>query len=275
MNESSIRLGTQGWSYKDWIGPFYPPGTAASNYLAFYSQIFDTVELDATFYGPPRAETVRLWHSATPNHFLFAAKMPGAITHERRLVGVEAELVEFLMAISELGPKLGPVLIQLPPSFTTEEAPSLEKFVDILPDDFRYAVEFRNRSWLNPRTLELLSRHGIAWTNIDLHYMPVSLQATTDFTYVRWLGNRRDVQSLNRIQIDRSKEIEHWAGELERIAARVQRIYGYINNHYAGHSPESVRQLRRQMGLPVPALPVAPEQGILLTAPDCLGRTDV
>ncbi|HEV3309221.1 MAG TPA: DUF72 domain-containing protein, partial [Chloroflexota bacterium] len=180
-------LGTQGWAYKDWVGGFYPPGTPASRYLEFYSRVFDTVELDTTFYGPPRAETVRSWFDSTPDDFVFAAKMPGIITHERRLVGTEADLVEFLDAVSLLGSKLGPLLVQLPPSFTFEEMSSLSKFLAILPEEFSYAVELRHESWLHPDTAKLLAEHHVAWTIIDLHYMPKTVHLTCDFTYVRWL----------------------------------------------------------------------------------------
>src|ERR1019366_6104721 len=106
---AELRLGCQGWHYKDWVGGFYPPGTPPSAYLAFYARIFDTVELDTTFYGPPRRETVRLWDEMTPDGFQFAAKMPKAITHDKRLAEAEADLVEFLTAMQGLGSTLGPI----------------------------------------------------------------------------------------------------------------------------------------------------------------------
>jgi uncharacterized protein YecE (DUF72 family) len=252
LEHGAVRLGTQGWAYKDWVGVFYPPGTHPAEYLRFYSRVFDTVEIDTTFYGPPRPETARSWFDVTPDNFVFTAKMPQSITHDRRLQGAEAELVEFLTAMSLLGPKLGPILVQLPPSFTVEERPALTRFFEILPDEFEYAVEFRHKSWLQPRTAELLTERGIAWTNIDLHYMPRTVEITAPFTYIRWLGNRRDVKRLDRIVVDRGDDLDHWAGELDRISRRLQRIYGYMNNHYAGHSPASLRDLRTKMNLEAP-----------------------
>ncbi len=246
---SPIRLGTQGWSYKDWIGVFYPEGTPGSRFLQFYSRVFDVVELDTTFYGPPRPETVMRWKDETPDDFQFAAKMPGAITHDRRLVDVEADLLEFLEAMLVFGPKLGPILIQLPPSLDASNFSLVEEFLKILPTEFRYAIEFRHRSWDTVRTQTLLEEHKLAWTVIDLHYMPKKVRITTDFTYLRWLGNRRDVKTLDRIQIDRGEEIREWAAKLEEIAQNTQRIYGFMNNHYAGHSPASVRQLKAALNM--------------------------
>ena len=247
VNSSSLRLGTQGFAYKDWLGVFYPDPTPTSEYLSFYSRVFDTVELDTTFYGPPRPETLRAWRDSTPVGFIFTAKMPKVITHEWRLVKAEHDLVDFLTVMQ----LLGPILIQLPPSFTAEERPALARFLEILPEEFRYAVELRHRSWLEPSTAELLARHNVAWTIVDLVSMPIEVCLTTDFTYVRWLGNRSDVKHLNRTVVDRTADYDAWAQRLDTIAQRLQRIYGYVNNHYSGHSPASVNEIKRRARQPV------------------------
>ncbi len=245
-----ICLGTQGWFYKDWVGPFYPPRTQPSEYLSLYSRVFQAVELDTTFYGPPRPETVCAWRDSTPDGFVFAAKMPKLITHDKRLVDTDADLVEFLTALQLLGPKLGPILVQLPPSLATSARADLERFVRDLPTDFRYAVEFRHPSWASAETFDFLREHRLAWTIVDLEGLPSEPAVTTDFTYVRWLGHRPDVKRLNRIQIDRSADLQDWARQLDRIARHVQRIYGFMNNHYAGHSPASLRDLQECLGIP-------------------------
>jgi uncharacterized protein YecE (DUF72 family) len=245
-----IYLGTQGWSYKDWVGSFYPPGTRDGEFLARYAEIFDAVELDTTFYGSPLPARVDKWRESTPEGFQFTAKMPRTITHDRHLVDAEDDLSEFLSSIGRLGDKLGAVLIQLPPDFKADERPALEFFLKLLPHDIHFAAEFRHRSWLNDDTYELLRRSNVAWTMIDLRYMPIVHEVTASFTYVRWLGDRRQIQRVHETQIDRTEQLTSWAEKLDQVARRVERMYGFVNNHYSGHSPEDVRFLRRQLGLP-------------------------
>jgi uncharacterized protein YecE (DUF72 family) len=246
----NVYLGTQGWSYKDWVGSFYPPGTKAADYLPYYAQVFDAVELDTTFYGIPTPERVAGWSRATPGGFQFTAKTPRSITHDRRLVDAGGEFEEFVGAVERLGEKLGAILIQLPPDFTVAERPALEAFLERLPAGFRFAAEFRHRSWLTEETYDLLRAHGVAWTMIDLRYMPITIQTTADFAYVRWLGDHRAVIRVHETIRDRSAELTTWAIELEGVARRVERVYGFVNNHYSGHSPADVRRLRRALGLP-------------------------
>jgi len=259
-----IYLGTQGWSYKDWVGSFYPQGTQPRDYLHYYASVFPAVELDSTFYGTPRPEMVHAWDAATPDTFQFTAKVPRAITHDRRLVGAEDEMREFLATIQRLGSKLGAILIQLPPDFTADERPALEDFLASLPADYRFAAEFRHRSWLNEESFDLLRRHKVAWTIIDLWYMPRHVEITADFTYIRWLGRRRDIERMDAVQIDRRPQLDAWADKLDEIAKRVQRVYGFANNHYSGHSPADVRYLRERLGLPAPLPKSEHEQGTLL-----------
>ena len=247
---AEIRLGTQGWSYPDWVGTFYPPQSKPTDYLQFYSQVFDTVELDTTFYSTPRAETVRSWAETTPDGFLFAAKMPQSITHEKHLANSESELAEFVDTMRLLGPKLGAILIQCPPQFQFEELPALQAFLPLLPRDVSFAIEFRHRSWLRDDVLDLLRQYNVAWCVIDLYYMPRVPNITADFTYMRWLGDRRQLSVFDRVQIDRSEQMQKWAGVVQEIAPRVRRIMGFYNNHYAGHSPASVAQMKSLLGLP-------------------------
>src|SRR5690242_6822331 len=119
---AEILLGTQGWSYPDWIGTFYPPGTRAADFLKLYSQTFPTVELDSTFYGAPRPSQVDAWPRRTPPGFKLAAKLPQTITHEKRLENVRDELFSFLDAITRLAERLGPILAQCPPDLRAGDA---------------------------------------------------------------------------------------------------------------------------------------------------------
>lgn len=252
---AEIRLGAQSWSYPDWVGPFYPAGARQGDFLRHYARVFDTVELDSTFYGTPRPSQVQSWAANTPPDFVFSAKLPRTITHERRLVDCAEELARFLDVIGQLGP----LLIQLPPDFRSEERPALEDFLALLPADHRFAAEFRHRSWLSPETYALLADHGVAWAIVDLPYLPRTPSITAPFTYLRWLGDWGKLTRFDAVQIDRDARDDEWADVLRDLSGRVDQIYGYFNNYYAGHAPASVRAMHQRLGLPVRE-PPPPEQ---------------
>lgn len=247
---AEMRLGTQGWSYSDWVGAFYPPETKPAGYLPFYSQVFDCVELDTTFYATPRPDLVRSWAANTPDDFRFTAKLPQIITHGKHLANCAGELDGFVAAMRLLGPKLGALLIQCPPDLHYEELPALQAFLPLLPGDVSFAIEFRHRSWLRDDVVDLLRQYNVAWCVIDLYYMPRLPYITADFSYMRWLGDRRQISQFDHIQIDRSEQMARWAGVMQELARSTQRIYGFYNNHYAGHSPASVNQMKALLGLP-------------------------
>ncbi len=253
----SIRLGTQGWNYGSWVGPFYPDGTKTADFLSTYARGFNTVEVDSTFYAIPSVRIVRGWASRVDADFQFALKLPQQITHEHRLRGC-ADLAErFFTVARELGPKLGPVLIQLGPEFGPSELPAVAAFLPTLPRDIRFAIEFRQRGWIHEGLLALLTEHGVALTLVDGRWIPrrtmllLADRPTSDFAYVRWMGQNRDIVDFSRIQVDRTREVEAWARALPALAQRVRTVYGYVNNHFAGHSPWSVRMLQHDLGLPV------------------------
>jgi uncharacterized protein YecE (DUF72 family) len=253
----SIRLGTQGWNYDAWVGPFYPAGTRAVDYLTTYGQAFDTVEVDSTFYAIPSAKTVRGWGSRVGAAFEFALKLPQEITHEARLRGTEDACKRFFDVARELGPKLGPILIQLGPDFTPVELPALAAFLPTLPRDLRFALEFRHRGWIHEGVIALLAAHSVALALIDARWIPrrtmllLADRPTASFAYLRWMGPNRDLVDYSRIQVDRTKELESWARILPDLSRKVHNMYGYVNNHFAGHSPSSVRMLQEMLGLPV------------------------
>ena len=250
-----IRIGTQGWNYDAWVGPFYPLGTRAADYLTIYSRAFDTVEVDSTFYAIPPVKTVRGWYDRTPHGFTFALKLPQEITHERRLRDVDDIAQQFYDRARELGEKLGPVLIQLGPDFGPVELPALANLLPTLPRDIKFSVEFRHRGWIQDGVLALLAEHGVGLTLSDARWIPrkqmLSLAArpTANFLYVRWMGANRDVVDYSRIQIDRTQELEQWTGVLWPLALKGVQVYGYVNNHFAGHSPQSARELQRGLRL--------------------------
>lgn len=253
----SILIGTQGWNYPAWVGPFYPPGTRTSEYLPTYARAFRGVEVDSSFYAVPDARTVRAWGERTPPDFTFALKMPKEVTHERRLSDADDLVREFLGRARELRSKLGPILLQMGPNFAPDELPALAQFLPILPDDLRFAIELRRKEWMGPEVLphllELLARHGISLALSDGKWIPRQTMleladcATADFLYVRWLGPDRDITDYSRVQFDRSEEIGAWADVLKNVA-NTKEIFGFFNNHFAGHSPASARAMQRLLG---------------------------
>jgi uncharacterized protein YecE (DUF72 family) len=144
---AGIHIGVQGFSPRDWVGTFYPPGLPQRDFLDFYAQVFDSVELNTTFYAIPPARTVLAWARRTPPGFTFTAKMPQSITHEKKLLGVEQEVASFVDRIGLLGDKLGAIVVQFPRSFTRSMEDRLRAFLALLPRGPRFAVEFRSRSW--------------------------------------------------------------------------------------------------------------------------------
>jgi uncharacterized protein YecE (DUF72 family) len=252
-----IRIGAQGWNYDAWVGPFYPPGTRPADYLAVYSRAFDTVEVDATFYAIPPVRTLRGWAERVPAGFSFALKLPQEITHENRLRHAGDLLNLFFERARELGPKLGPVLVQLGPDFGPAELPALAAFLPTLPRDVQVAVEFRQRAWIHDGVLALLAEHNVALALTDGRWIPrktilaLAERPTADFAYVRWMGPDRELVDYSRIQVDRSRELDAWAAVLPRVVARLKTVFGYFNNHFAGHSPASARHLSERLGLPV------------------------
>ncbi len=260
----SILIGTQGWNYTAWVGPFYPPGTRASEFLPAYARAFRAVEVDSTFYAVPDARVVRAWAERTPPEFIFALKMPKEVTHERRLRDADDVVRDFLDRARQLEAKLGPILLQMGPDFGPDELPAIETFLPTLPGDLRFAIELRQSRWLRPEVLprlrELLARYGIALALSDGRWIPRETmlelveQTTAHFLYVRWMGPDRAITDYSRVQFDRSEEIRAWYEALKR-AAHSRDVFGFFNNHFAGHSPASARELQRLLG----QQPVDPE----------------
>lgn len=247
-----VWLGTQGFSFKDWVGPFYPDGTSQSAYLEEYAKRFPIVEIDSTFYGTPRATTIEGWKRRSPPEFLFAAKFPKMITHEKKLDRALGDAEAFIGVMQALGDKLAVLTLQFAYDFTPDLFDRLDTFLSRLPKGVRYAVEIRNRGWIDPKFSEMLSSHGVALVLQDLHYMPRLDWITADFTVIRWLGRREDIERFDRIQIDRSEQLDTWAEKVRQFRDDGIDVFGFFNNHFAGHSPESVRQFARLLSIDLP-----------------------
>ena len=253
--ETGLYLGTSGWSYADWEGSLYPEALPSASRLAEYVKHFATVEIDSTFYGTPRRSAVEKWREIVPEGFLFAAKFPQEVTHEKNLVDTRSEAETFVHTMQALEDRLGPLLLQLPPSFTVEGMGVLEDFLSTLPQGPRYAVEVRHRSWLGSDLPALLREHGVALTLIDYPRMPRMEEATTDFAYIRWLGNRREFpEGHTHLKKNRDDDLRWWSDLVDRFLEQNRTVFAYANNHYQNHSPSTVeRFLERRRGDTRPA----------------------
>jgi uncharacterized protein YecE (DUF72 family) len=240
----NAHIGTMGWSYSYWTGTFYPKGTPAGKLLTEYLKHFDTVEVDNTFYRIPYASTVTKWKELTPSNFLFAAKFPKIITHDKMLVDSGEELWVYLKSISQLGSKLGPMLIQFPSEFGPQHMRSLREFLPTLPRGKRFVVEIRNRALLGDDLYNLLRENGVALAFVDSPSMPLSEEITADFAYVRWEGDRRKVNGkMGRTEIDRGKEIERWSVKIRKMLDIVPHVFGYFSKYYSGYPPDDAKRL--------------------------------
>ncbi len=233
-----IRIGTQGWSYADWLGNFYPDKCKPSEYLRIYSSRFNTVEVDSSFYAIPRRATVEKWYRATPADFKFAAKFPQSITHESDLTGVDEILSAFLAVMSTLKEKLGPLLLQFPYSFKPDMADNLYKFLNLLPPDFRFVIEVRNRKWLGEQLYDNLRKHNVGLAILDHPWMPKISEMTSDILYLRFLGDRQKIpDNFSFERTNRLEELTQWKKFLKDLIDQNEDAYFYFNNHYSGHSP--------------------------------------
>jgi uncharacterized protein YecE (DUF72 family) len=258
---AEIRIGTSAFTADGWDGTFYPKGLPPREQLSYYATQFDTVELDNTFYRTPTLSTVKGWYAKTPPGFIFAAKVPQVITHEKVLVDCDEDVKHFLETMEALGEKLGPLLFQFgyfnKSKFASgaEFLARLKPFLKRLPKGFQYAVEIRNKYWLDAKFADLLRERGVALALIDQSWMPRPWEMkekfdliTADFTYVRWLGDRKGIEeqtkTWDKTIVDRRGELAHWAELFRQFAARNMKIFAYANNHYAGHGPGTVKLFR-------------------------------
>ena len=243
----AILLGTCGWSYQEWVGAFYPNNRIAK--LPFYSRIFNSVEVDSSFYRAPSKSMIAGWIRATAPGFKFSLKIPKIVTHDKHLKNAEKELfafVELMEPVARAG-KLGCLLLQLPPSFTFRERNSLESFFDLLPEYIHFAVEFRHESWNKEETWALLRKYNIANTITDspIKFLSKPIITTTTHAFVRWHGQGKDVWYDHTYSED---ELRPWIGSLDDIEAKVPVVYAYFNNHYHAGAPVNALQLLEMKG---------------------------
>jgi uncharacterized protein YecE (DUF72 family) len=251
-----IRIGTAGWSYDHWVGPFYPAGLPARARLAYYARHLDSAEVNSAFYRLPSESTLEAWRETVPGDFRFAVKASRYITHMKKLKDPRGSLRTFLERIGLLRDRLGPVLFQLPPRWRFD-AGRLEAFLADLGTGQRCAFELRDPSWINERTLALLARVNAAFCIYELDGFRSPAHVTADFVYVRLHGP----DGAYRGSYD-PETLSGWAAAVSAWCADGLDVYCYFDNDEAGHAVGNAMTLRSMLaGGPVQTPgedPVAP-----------------
>ncbi len=236
-SHGEVRVGTSGWSYQHWAGRFYPSGLHSSEWLRYYSERFDTVEINNTFYRLPSEKMVLGWRDHTPADFRFAVKGSRFVTHFRKLRDAEQSAAALLRKARLLDEKLGVVLWQLPPDLDLD-AELLETFLSVMPKGVRQAVEFRNESWLADESYEVLRRHDTAIVHVSSDRMPMDLTTTAEFVYIRFHG----LAGYHGAYVARA--LEPWADFVAEQASAGRDVYAYFNNDWEARAPADADRLR-------------------------------
>jgi len=269
---SKLLLGTSSWTAKGWDQAFYPEGMKSSDYIGHYATKFPTVEIDATFYSIPSQAAIDNWNAKTPEDFIFSAKTPQSITHDKFLHKADKEMTQFLNVIGQLENRLGVILIQFP-YFSKKMGVTIDEFLkrlgEFLPTlpkgEFRFAVECRNKGWIKKELTDLLGEHNICTTLIDHPWMSSTDELfdtpdilTSDFLYIRWLGDRRKIEMALKAKsptllwndniYDKQEPLTKWGKRISEMLNKNIEVLGYVNNHYSGYAPSDVETLEQILG---------------------------
>ncbi|RPJ69234.1 MAG: DUF72 domain-containing protein [Acidobacteria bacterium] len=234
-------IGTSGYNYPEWRGSFYPAGWASSRMLPYYAERFRTVEINYTFYRMPTSKVVAAWAAATPDPFLFTLKASKRITHIKKLRECEAELDAFCRLAGELGPKLGALLFQLPPTFKKDLA-VLDGFLANMPRGARAAFEFRHASWHDAEVNACLAAHRAALCVADSDRMSTPPAVTAPFAYFRL-----------RDEGYQDADLVRWAGEIRERTAGCEAVFVYFKHEEQGVGPAFAARLRGLLESETPA----------------------
>jgi uncharacterized protein YecE (DUF72 family) len=234
-----FRIGCSGWSYRHWRGVVYPRGVPAKRWLETYAGIFDTVEVNNSFYHLPSADALRAWRDGTPHEFRFAMKCSRLITHNKRLANSEDLLDTFFERARLLGDRLGPLLYQLPPNFKRNDE-RLADFLALLPPDLLHVFEFRERSWWHEDVYRLLRRHNAAFCVYNMGAVSTPLVTTCDQAYIRFHGPAAVFASGYT-----EAQLSSWARRISSLD--VNRAWVFFNNDAHGHAPRDAVRLRERL----------------------------
>lgn len=232
-----IEIGTSGWHYASWRGPFYPKSVKVKDQLAYYTTRFSTTEINNSFYRLPTEKAVREWRAAVPRDFVFGWKASRYITHFRRLKDCEDSIKLVFGRMNELGENFGPVLFQLPPQFHADRE-RLAGFLKLLPKKRRQAFEFRHASWYAPEIFEVLADHNVALCISDHAAAPSPWEVTADFVYLRGHGPGGRYKGAYS-----DKALDEWAASLRSWRKGRREVYVYFDNDQKSQAPKDADRL--------------------------------
>jgi uncharacterized protein YecE (DUF72 family) len=237
---TQLFIGTSGFNYKDWREIFYPRGLAEKDWLAFYAQRYNTVEVNATFYRHFPRSVLEKWYTATPDDFCFTLKGPRSITHHKKLNDIKTELDQFFESAQGLQQKLSVVLWQFPGSFrySEESITTLNSFLELLPKNCRHAFELRHKGWFNGDLYSILNRHKAGFVINDSSRFPAQEAVTGDFVYIRYHGPERLYASSYS-----TEQLTAWAHKI-RAYLNTYDVYGYFNNDFGGRAIRNADELK-------------------------------
>ncbi len=241
MKKQVFYIGTSGWNYNHWKGMFYPDTLKQSEWLKFYTQTFDSVELNNSFYSLPAQKSYRTWYDISPDSFLFSVKASRYITHMKKLKDPEEPVRNFMKHVHLLKDKLGPVLFQLPPYWKCN-AERLRSFIKQLPDKCRYAFEFRDPSWWTDEVEEILSENKAAFCIYELAGSLSPKTVTADFVYIRLHGPGDAYEGLYNDQI-----LSGWAGAISAWNRQGKIVYCYFDNDQNGYAVQNAKRLKEML----------------------------
>jgi len=233
----ALRIGCSGWVYAHWKERFYPPKLPQRSWFEFYAKQFDTVEINNSFYRLPKPETFETWRQRSPEGFRFAVKGSRFITHIRRLKEPADSIGRFFENTDKLGPKAGPILWQLSPSFQRDDD-RLAAFLAALPWQHLHTFEFRHKSWLTQPVYDLLAEHRTALCIPDRPDLPQDVRCVTDWTYIRMHGSNHDEGNYS------DAELTTWAERIRGFLADGVDVWVYFDNDQEGFAIGNARTLR-------------------------------
>jgi len=237
----AIHIGTSGWHYDHWRGPFYPAGLAKADFLGYYQQKFHTVEINNSFYQLPKEKTLVSWRENAPEGFIFAVKGSRYITHMKKLKDPEESVGVFLTRIKVLGDKLGPILFQLPPNFRFN-AERLKAFLEALPREYRYALELRDPNWLNDETCRILAEHRAAFCIYEIAGRLSPQEVTSDLVYIRLHGPGGAYEGSYD-----TRTLAGWTDVISAWAAQGKEVFCYFDNDEAGYAAQNALSLQEML----------------------------